>query len=192
MAVGGKSIQLARKHMKMTQSELAVRCGVSRKSIGNYESGMVPDIDVGLRIADVLGINLDDLYSANDSSRIVFVIEELTSETDILYPRKSFAIERIPANWDKDGIYFALRVNGDSMEPRFYDHDIVLCEYNPKIESDGFTVIGINGERANIRSITKVGDKCVISATNPIYKPELIDLAKVSIYGQVKELRARW
>lgn len=78
MAVGGKAIQLARKHMKMTQSELALQCGVSRKSIGNYESGMVPGIDVGLRISDVLGINLDDLYSANDSSRIVFVIEELT------------------------------------------------------------------------------------------------------------------
>lgn len=46
----------------MSQEQLAVAAGVSRISIVRYENGeRSPDVDVAIRIANALGVKVDDL-----------------------------------------------------------------------------------------------------------------------------------
>lgn len=46
----------------MSQEQLASAAGVSRISIVRYESGeRIPDLDVAVRIANALGVKVEDL-----------------------------------------------------------------------------------------------------------------------------------
>jgi transcriptional regulator with XRE-family HTH domain len=46
----------------MSQEQLAAAAGVSRISIVRYENGeRSPDVDVAIRIANALGVKVDDL-----------------------------------------------------------------------------------------------------------------------------------
>ena len=58
----GKHIRLIRVRQGMTQDQLAEALFVTRQSVSNYETGKSrPDIDMLLRIADVLHTDLDSL-----------------------------------------------------------------------------------------------------------------------------------
>ena len=64
----GKRVQLARKHRKWTQSELAAAVGFSRSSIANLETGRQrPPAHIALLIARALGVHVGELLpSAGD------------------------------------------------------------------------------------------------------------------------------
>ena len=47
---------------RMTQSELAKEAGVSKASVGNWESGdNLPNLMVASALADILGVTIDEL-----------------------------------------------------------------------------------------------------------------------------------
>lgn len=49
----------------MSQEQLAAAAGVSRISIVRYENGeRSPDVDVAIRIANALGVKVDDLIDS--------------------------------------------------------------------------------------------------------------------------------
>ena len=56
----GNRMRLARKERKLTQAQLAVMAGISRKTLGEIETGTV--VDVGIRkverVLDILGLEL--------------------------------------------------------------------------------------------------------------------------------------
>lgn len=54
---------------------------------------------------------------------------------------------------------YAVRVSGDSMEPRFFDGDIVLVETCPSVEEGEIGIFIVNGEGF----IKQYGDNCLIS-----------------------------
>lgn len=75
--------------------------------------------------------------------------------------------EQIKVAADEDTIRanYALRVAGDSMEPRFYDGDIVLIETQPSVEIGEVGIFIYEGEAY----IKQFGGDCLISL-NPKYK----------------------
>lgn len=56
----GQKIRHARKHRKLTQTELATRLGMSRTTIGQIENGTIREIGTRklIRILEVLGLEL--------------------------------------------------------------------------------------------------------------------------------------
>ena len=54
--------------------------------------------------------------------------------------------EEIEVNEDTEGADFAVRVSGDSMEPRFYSGDIVLVESTPSVEVGEIGIFILNGQ----------------------------------------------
>ena len=53
----------------LTQAELAVRSGMTRKSVNAIEAGrMVPSIYLALKLARVLEVSVDALFSLDDTS----------------------------------------------------------------------------------------------------------------------------
>lgn len=59
-----KNLERFRTERQMTQEELAKRVGVSQPAIAQYEAGTaVPKLYVTIKLADALGVKIDDLVS---------------------------------------------------------------------------------------------------------------------------------
>lgn len=59
----GQYISARRKHMRLTQEELADKVGVSKSAIAKWETdGGLPDRDNLRRIAEVMNVSVDDLH----------------------------------------------------------------------------------------------------------------------------------
>jgi len=84
----GKFIAKLRKDKKMTQEELAYKLGVNNRSISRWETGKcMPDLSLLVPLSKELGVNVNDLLSANkvendketfenNISNIVLIAEE--------------------------------------------------------------------------------------------------------------------
>lgn len=60
----GEKIQSVRRSLDLTQQELAEKAKISRIALGTYERGeRTPPVDICLRIANALGISMDELLS---------------------------------------------------------------------------------------------------------------------------------
>lgn len=66
-ATFGARLRAARAAADVTQAELAERAGVHRVDVNRYENDKVqPSLDVAWKLADALGVALDDLRGAGD------------------------------------------------------------------------------------------------------------------------------
>ncbi|MDU7505703.1 MAG: XRE family transcriptional regulator [Clostridia bacterium] len=107
--------------------------------------------------------------------------------------------EAIPKEWlSGDREYLALRVKGDSMEPRITDGDIAIIRKQPVCDSGDICAVYINGYSATLKKVLKVHDgSIVLQPTNQnyeskIYTPEQQESLPVVILGKLIELRAKF
>ena len=64
----GKNLQKLRKQRSLTQEMLAERVGVARQTVAKWETGeSAPDLPTAGRIAEALGVSLDDLVNAPET-----------------------------------------------------------------------------------------------------------------------------
>lgn len=110
-----------------------------------------------------------------------------------------------PDSWEeinrwtaKSGTYFALRIKGDSMEPRMLDGDVVIVRVQPMVESGEIAVVAVNGDFATCKKVLwdEDGGLFLISL-NPAYNPRHftaleINKKPVTILGKVVELRGKY
>jgi repressor LexA len=83
---------------------------------------------------------------------------------------------------------FCVRVSGDSMEPHFYDHDIVFVRQMPTIESGEIGVFVLNGEGYIKKYICEEGI-CSLVSLNPAYNPIIIkESDRLKVVGKVVEI----
>jgi putative transcriptional regulator len=67
MAIRNRLKALRVEHGDLTQEVLAKRAGCSRQTIHSIEKGrFVPSVELSLRIAGVLGVRIEDLFSLAD------------------------------------------------------------------------------------------------------------------------------
>ena len=60
-----------RKMNSMTQEDLAEQVGVTRQAVAKWESGeTLPDLDKSMRLAEALGVSLDDLANYEPSEHM--------------------------------------------------------------------------------------------------------------------------
>lgn len=84
--------------------------------------------------------------------------------------------EDIEVSEDTEGADFAVRVSGDSMEPRFYSGDIVLVESTPSVEIGEIGIFILNGQafikelgRGELISLNKRYDPLRVKEDDSIY-----------------------
>ena len=103
--------------------------------------------------------------------------------------------EEIPNTWS--GVYGALKVKGDSMEPRIQDGDTLIVKRQDDAESGDVVVAIINGEDATVKKLIKKPDGIVLQPFNPAYEPmyfsaDQADKIPVTIWGKVVENRQKF
>ena len=87
----------------------------------------------------------------------------------------------VPAEDDPNGADFALRVNGDSMEPRFQNGDVVLVQEVESIQRGQIGVFVLDGA-----GYIKVYNDTMLLSINPAYAPILLSqYSDVQLKGRV-------
>ncbi len=65
-----ESLKKIRENKNMTQEKLAALVGLSQETISQYEIGnRTPNIVISRKIADVLGVSLDNIFFGSDISK---------------------------------------------------------------------------------------------------------------------------
>lgn len=83
---------------------------------------------------------------------------------------------------------FCVRVAGDSMEPNFYNQDVVFVQQIPVINSGEIGVFVLNGE-GFIKKYVCEGESCSLVSLNPAYEPIVIKEADhLKVVGKVVEI----
>lgn len=91
---------------------------------------------------------------------------------------------------DKD--YFYLRVQGDSMNQKFDNGDLLLIEKSQFVENGSIAVVLIDGMEATVKKIIRNDNMITLipMSNNPKYIPKMYDLTKerVEIIGEAIEV----
>jgi len=81
----GQFISAKRKILHLTQEELAERVHVSKSAIAKWETnGGIPDRDNLYKLADVMGVSVDDLHRIISSSQYEDVDQEINITPEII------------------------------------------------------------------------------------------------------------
>lgn len=184
---------------------LAEKLGIKSKStIYRYMNGeMAPKIPLVKYASDIFNVNPlwlmgydvprereSNVFPLADTPKKVPVVGKISAGMPILAVENIEGYEFAPSSYIKDGFdYFYLRVQGDSMNLKFNDGDIVLVQKQDNLENNEIGVILINGDDATVKMYKKDNDLVILSpmSTNPthivqIYNPKDIS---IKIIGKV-------
>lgn len=105
--------------------------------------------------------------------------------------------EEISDKLASSGEHFALKIKGDSMEPKFSTGDVVIVRKQDFAEDGDYVIVLIDGHEATCKRLKKYDDGIALVSMNPTYQPkyfskEEILSVPVQILGVVKELRAKF
>ena len=155
-------IKEQRVQLRLSQAELAKRVGVSRSTIAMWETGgSQPDNDALRRSADILGVSTDYLLGRTDYSDIpapttkgkwIPVLGNVQAGIPIEAIEDIIGYEEISNEMAQSGDYFALRIRGDSMEPRMHEGDVVIVRKQDDAETGDVCVVMVNGDDATVKS----------------------------------------
>lgn len=172
----GKRIALLRRERGYNQDELAEMSMLNRVTLARYETGVIEPGAMALaRIADALGVTTDEILCRTEKlppflpivKSAIPVVGEIACGTPITAEQNITEYADVPDGVRAD---FALRCKGDSMEPTFFNNDLVLIRQQPEVQNGQIAAVGINGE-ATLKRFYKqeTGVTCV--SDNPAYAP---------------------
>ena len=206
------------KHLRiqagMTQEDLAKKLDKDYSTIGKWELGQRSPImtDV-IRVADLFNISLEKLIGQSiiydnaelvelDSNTVqIPVLGKIPAGMPLEAIEEQYAIDTvdIPKEWLRgSNKYFALKLEGDSMEPDYLDKDIVIFKQASDCESGQDCCIRINGFDATFKRIRKQENGIMVIPLNEnnstgfvstFYSKEEIISKPVEILGVVKQIR---
>ena len=95
------------------------------------------------------------------------------------------------------GEYIALKIKGDSMEPKISDGDVVIVRLQPDFNNGDIVIVLVNGDEATCKKIKKTPEGVMLISTNPAYEPMFYSKKQVGelpvrVLGKVVELRAKF
>ena len=175
-----------REGKNMNQTELAIALGVSRSTIGMYETGKrEPDFETLEVIADYFNVSMDYLYGKTSSpfgSESVLPTGILPLPRTVKKPRLGSiacgnpilaeqnyeTYDNVPEDIDCD---FTLKCKGDSMiDARIFDGDIVFIREQPTVENGEIAAVLI-GDEATLKRVYLEEGAITLMPANPAYAP---------------------
>lgn len=204
----GNNIRRARELKGLTQDELAKRMGYkSRSTIARIENG---DNDVSQsklkKFADILDVSIDFLLDdGKDKASVsrpkgvrIPVLGNVAAGIPITAITDVEDWEEIPEKLASSGTYFALRIKGQSMEPRIKDGDVVIVRQQSDVDTGDVAIVLVNGDEATVKEIKKLDTGIMLIGWNTaVYSPRFysakdIKSLPVRIIGKVVELRGKF
>jgi len=210
----GDRVRRRREELGITQEELATRIGYkSRASINkielnkrNMKQSQISELAKALDTtpAYLMGWTThDDLKKStwgdvknNRPAVRIPVYSRVAAGIPIAMIDEIVDYEEIPAEMAKGGEYFAIKIKGDSMEPRIWDGDVVIVRKQEDAESDDIVIASVNGNDATCKRLIKYQDSIGLLSLNSKYQPMMFSKDEiirkpVRILGKVVEVRGK-
>ena len=196
-------IKQLREENNITQIQLAKKLNKTQQTISLYENGTnEPDLDSYIILSKLFNrsieyiagksdINIDsNVFPINDTPVKVPVVGRISAGLPILAQENIEGYEFAPSSMIKEGFeYFYLKVQGDSMNLKFNDGDIVLVQKQDELENNEIGVILVNGYDATVKKYKSENGLVILEpmSTNPentvqVYNPKNIS---IKIIGKV-------
>lgn len=172
-------------------SQLRVRMGISMKEAAaklempyttyvNYEKGTrEPNSETLIKLAKFFDTSIDYLLGKSETSEIppgfsplpemeqVPLVGRIACGQPITAEENLEGHVSIPTEWHAT---FTLMCEGDSMEPRIKDGDLVAIRSQPMVENGEIAAVRIDCE-ATLKHVYLYPDKIVLQPENPNYEP---------------------
>lgn len=200
----GKKIKEFRNLRGLTQSELSERANISRSYLGDIEGDRYnPSVETLKCIADALSIHVSELFDGTllqcGAPRAVRVplLGRVPAGIPIEAIENVLDWEEIPTEWTKGNRqFFALKLQGDSMSPKYLDRDVIIVEKSESAESGQDVVVIINGHDATFKRVVFSESGVILQPLNPNYQPsffsrEDVERMPVKIIGICREIRRK-
>lgn len=202
-------IRELRKNRCMTMKELGAIVGLAESTISQYETGKrEPDNETLLRLGEFFNTSVDYLLGRETvaggppepsvpGSKWIPVIGTIPAGTPVEAIEEILDYEEITPQMASQGEHFALKIKGQSMEPKISDGDVVIVRKQDDCENGEIAVVLVNGDEATVKRIKKGPESLMLIPNNPAYEPMFysnaeIESLPVSIIGKVVELRAKF
>ena len=201
---------------KKTQDDIAKLCDKKNTAISNWEKGIrEPDsIDLA-KLSNYFNISIDDLMKKDlrfDNAEYIDVITKIVKVPVLGVIKAGTPIEAqediieyvdIPEDWTKGNKkYYGLKIQGDSMYPKYVENDIVIFEQTEdyvKANKKDCAVM-VNGDDATFKNVTITESGITLIPLNinnsdgyqpTFYDKEQIKNKPVRIIGIAREKRTR-
>ena len=175
-------IRIRREALGMSQEELAFKLGYeSRSSINKIELGKA-DISqskikafadaLDTTVAYLMGWDVPEQpippgFEPLPKMSLVPRVGAIACGEPILAEQNIETYDKIPEDWRAD---FTLVCEGDSMEPRVKDGDVVAIRTQPTVENGEIAAVRIDGEAA-LKHVYHYPDRLVLQPENPAFPP---------------------
>ncbi len=206
-----ESLVTLRRNAGMSQQALAKELSIAQNTLSQYERGTrSPDHNTLQRIADFFHVSVDfllgrtvpaDIYHnlapSTDGSKWVPVLGDVAAGIPIEAIEDIVDYEEISSSVSRSGDYFALRIKGDSMEPRMTNGDVVIVRKQDFADEGDIAVVLVNGDSATVKKVSFQNGGLILIPFNQAYSPvyysrdDVIN-RPVNIIGKVVELRAKY
>lgn len=202
-----KNIRYLRKKNNWSQEYLADKLGYkSYTTIQKWEMGTSePPVKTLKLLADMFNVEMHDLANTDLEAHILTTYSPTTSAKIPVYgcipagiPLEAIECVEgyvdIPDEWLKSGdTFFALRVRGDSMSPKYLDGDLIILKRQSDCESGQDAAVRVNGDDATLKKVIKQQFGIMLQPINPEYEPRMYDYndesTPIEIMGIVVQLR---
>lgn len=194
----GSVIKKLRTEKKMSQATLAEKVEISTPNISRYESGkQYPEFEQIRKIADALDVRVSDLFLAAEGSNIktgpnlykVPLISWVQAGNlkEICLHNDAENFEYVETTYKARETTYALRVVGDSMEPKFPEGSIIIVEANEQPINKSFVIVRQDGDKATFKQLIDDGVDSYLKPMNSRYP--IIPLSSDSeVCGVVKRM----
>lgn len=197
-----------RKERNINQRELSEYLKVAPSTISMYENGQrEPNFEVLEVLADFFNVDMNYLLGKTDkTTKLIIdkpqglkipVLGTVAAGIPISAVEDILDYEEIDSSFQSQGEFFALRIKGDSMQPKMDDGDVVIVRQQSDANNGDTVIALINGDDATCKKLKKTENGIMLVSTNPNYLPmfftnEEIVTKPVVILGKVVELRQKY
>ncbi|MGI5892347.1 MAG: LexA family protein [Bacillota bacterium] len=215
----GDIIKQYRKDNNLSMDDFSKKSGLSKAYISMLEKNIntvnnkpiIPSLETIKAVSMAVGMDFNDVIAMLDGNQKVSLSKIQNKLRGVKIPvlgRVAAGIpieaiediidyEEITEDMARTGDFFGLQIQGDSMEPRITEGDVVIVRKQPDIISGQVAIVLINGQDATCKKVVKHENGLSLISFNPTYSPkfytdkEVMDLP-INIVGKVVELRGKF
>lgn len=195
----------------MEQKEFAIRIGADKYAVSKWRNRKSTSYRKYMpQIANVLNSNVQwiltgtgeehpvaSVPSHNHRGVKIPVLGNVAAGVPIEAVEEILDYEEIEPELAATGEFFGLRLEGQSMEPRMCEGDVVIVRCQNDVETGDIAVVLVNGNTATVKRIKKESDGSIwLLPNNPTYSPTHyspgeIESLPICIIGKVVEFRGK-
>ena len=191
----------------MTQGDLSKATKLSQSAIAMYECGKrEPKIETLELLADFFNVDMNYITGKSNRTTIISpaihagykipVLGNVAAGVPIEATEEILGYQYLDDKYKGDGFdYFALRIQGRSMEPTIMDGDTVIVRQQSNVDNGQIAIVLVDGEDATAKEIKEGPDGITLIGHNPTvytphhYTPKEINELPICIIGRVIEIR---